>query len=279
MKLSCIALDLDRTTLNSEGRLSEANRQALERAIAAGIEVIVASGRSLKSLPREILEMPGIRYAVTSNGAGIWELRTGECLKQYKLTAQSVREILALTREKNVAYEAFIDGEAYAMKEYVEDPVRFGAVKRAIPYIQSTRQPVEDMQSFFEAHIDELDSLDVVVGSPQMKDALWREMSEKVKDIYITSSVEQLLEISYKDCGKHSGVGFLLSHLGLTWEQTAAFGDGENDADLLRCAGAGIAVANASPGALAAADYVTRSNDEDGVAYGIGRLLAKEWKA
>ena len=235
--------------------------------------MVVASGRALDSLPEEVCRIPGIHYAITSNGAAVYELHTRKCLKQYKLTADSVRAILKLTEHMEVAYETFIDGKPYALKDYVEDPVRFGAAVKAIPYIQNTREPVPDILSFIEDHIECLDCIDVVVKGEDRKMQLWAMLQEQVQDIYITSSVPQLLEISYKDCGKHTGAKFLLDHLGLEREGLAAFGDADNDADLLRFAGCGIAVANATPECRLAADYVTKSNDQDGVAYGIYSLL------
>ena len=273
MKITCIALDLDKTTLDSNGALSSANRQAIEYAIQKGVHVVVASGRALDSLPEEVCRIPGIHYAITSNGAAVYELHTRKCLKQYKLTADSVRAILKLTEHMEVAYETFIDGKPYALKDYVEDPVRFGAAVKAIPYIQKTREPVPDILSFIEDHIECLDCIDVVVKGEDRKMQLWAMLQEQVQDIYITSSVPQLLEISYKDCGKHTGAKFLLDHLGLEREGLAAFGDADNDVDLLRFAGCGIAVANATSGCRLAADYVTKSNDQDGVAYGIYSLL------
>ena len=273
MKITCIALDLDKTTLDSDGALSGANRQAIEYAVQKGVHVVVASGRALDSLPKEVCRIQGIHYAITSNGAAVYELHTRKCLKQYKLTADSVRAILKLTEHMEVAYETFIDGKPYALKDYVEDPVRFGAAVKAIPYIQNTREPVPDILSFIEDHIECLDCIDVVVKGEDRKMQLWAMLQEQVQDIYITSSVPQLLEISYKDCGKHTGAKFLLDHLGLEREGLAAFGDADNDADLLRFAGCGIAVANATSGCRLAADYVTKSNDQDGVAYGIYSLL------
>ncbi len=71
MKIKCIALDLDRTTLDSQGHLSEENRTVIESAVADGVHVVVASGRSLDSLPAEITDIKGIRYAITSNGAAL----------------------------------------------------------------------------------------------------------------------------------------------------------------------------------------------------------------
>lgn len=277
MTITCIALDLDQTTLNCEGRLSKKNKDAIEYAIQKRVHIVVASGRPLSSLPEEIRDISAVRYAITSNGAAVYDLHTGECLKQYKMTEQSIDQILQYTEsyaEKDmVAYEAFIDGKAYAQAAYVEDPVRFGASRKAIPYIQGTRNPVEDMRVFLNEQKGRIESVDVVVRDEVLKARLWRTFEEKVEDIYVTSSVPQLLEISDKNSGKHSGVHFLLEYLGLSPENLVAFGDGDNDAQLLAFAGVGVAMENGTKACKAAADMITLSNDEDGVAYGIWKLL------
>ena len=284
MKIKCIALDLDRTTLDSQGHLSEENRTAIGRAASAGIHVVVASGRSLDSLPAEITEIPGVRYAITSNGAAVYDLCERKCLRQFKMTPESVEDILRHTEqgrmkieyleETEISYEAFIDGRAFAESRYVAAPVRFGAMPQAIPYIQSTRRPIEDMRTFIREHKSELDCIDLVVKSEEMKNKLWKNLRENVSDVYITSSVKQLLEISHRDAGKESGAKFLLEYLGLTREELAAFGDGDNDSGLLKYAGIGFAVANASPECREAADEIVASNDEYGVAQGINKILA-----
>ena len=300
MKIKCIALDLDRTTLDSQGHLSEENRAAVESAAAAGVHVVVASGRSLDSLPAEITDITGVRYAITSNGAAVYDLRERKCLRQFKMTPESVEDILRHTEterikatygeaaemseievpeteiyETEISYEAFIDGRAFAESRYVADPVRFGAMPQAVPYIQSTRMPVEDMRTFIRAHRSELDCIDLVVKSEDMKRKLWKNLRENVRDVYITSSVRQLLEISHRDAGKESGAKFLLEYLGLAREELAAFGDGDNDSGLLQYAGIGFAVANASLECRDAADEIVASNDENGVAQGINKILRK----
>ena len=116
MRIRCIALDLDGTTLNSQGRLGGENRKALEQAVASGICIAVASGRSLDSLPAEVLAVPGIRYAITSNGAAVYDLEKGICLRQYKMSAASVQDILECTEKEDVTFEAFINGKPYAEK-------------------------------------------------------------------------------------------------------------------------------------------------------------------
>lgn len=273
MQIKCIALDLDQTTLNGEGHLAPETRAALEHAVSKGVHIVIASGRAFGSLPADVLAVPGVEYAITSNGAAVYHIPTGKCLHNYTLTPESVRRILQLTAREPVVYEAFVAGIAFADADYVRDPVRFGATEQAISYIQRTRRPEPDIADFILAHEAELDSIDVIVRDDETKRRLWDTLEQSVPDIYVTSSVQQLIEISHKDAGKHSGLRFLAERLQLEPAQIAAFGDGDNDADLLAYAGCGIAMANASPACLAAADHVTLDYHENGVAYGIYNIL------
>ena len=294
-----IALDLDRTTLNREGYLSRENRRALEEAIRAGIYVVPASGRAAGSFPAEIMELPGLEYLITSNGAAVYRMgkkswkpdsfssagsvsgsaemrETGSslsCLQRFLLQPAMVRKVVELTEQAGITYEALVEGKAYADPAYISAPIGFGAVREAVPYIRRTRIPVEDIRGFLRSHENQLDSLDIIVGDPEKKKRLMALLNKECADIYVTSSVEQLIEISDRRAGKHSAVKFLREQLGIAPEEVAAFGDGDNDAEMLREAGVGIAVENASSACLAAADAVTRSCDENGVAYGFREIL------
>lgn len=273
MDIKCIALDLDRTTLNAQGKLSKANEEAIRKAIAKGIQVCIASGRAFDTLPQDVVSIPGIEYAITSNGAAVYRIQDKQCLRSYVLTEQSVKKILELTKDFPVTYEGFIRGTAYAAKEYIEDPVKFGATEHAVAYVQSTRHLQDDIVSFLKQHDDELDSMDIVVKDEAQKQKVIEVLKAEVEDIYITSSISQLVEISYKDAGKRSGVKFITEYLGLNPKQVAAFGDADNDIDMLEYAGCGIAMENASNGLLAVADVVTLHHDRDGVAYALKNIL------
>ena len=273
MDIKCIALDLDRTTLNAQGKLSKANEEAIRKAVAKGIYVCIASGRAFDTLPQDVVSIPGIEYAITSNGAAVYRIQDKQCLRSYVLTEQSVKKILELTKDFPVTYEGFIRGTAYAAKEYIEDPVKFGATEHAVAYVQSTRHLQDDIVSFLKQHDDELDSMDIVVKDEAQKQKVIEVLKAEVEDIYITSSISQLVEISYKDAGKRSGVKFITEYLGLNPKQVAAFGDADNDIDMLEYAGCGIAMENASNGLLAVADVVTLHHDRDGVAYALKNIL------
>ena len=115
--------------------------------------------------------------------------------------------------------------------------------------------------------------MDVVLDDDILKRKIIDELYESDKDIYITSSVKQLIEISYKDAGKRSGVQYLAGLLGIDRKDIAAFGDADNDIDMIEFAGLGVAMGNATEHLKSIADYVTKSNDEDGVAYAIENIL------
>lgn len=278
MTIKCMAFDMDRTTLNAEGKLSQKNKEALEYAIKKGVHVVIASGRAFSALPKDVLAVKGIAYAITSNGAEVYSIADGKCLKRYCISPESVVKIMELTKNMPVTYEAFIAGEAYAGEEYVSDPVRFGALGQVVEYVKCTRKPVKNIVTFILEHKNELSSIDVIVKDEVLKKEIWQLLKEETEDIYMTSSIPQLIEISDRACGKHSGLEFISEYLGIGKEEMAAFGDADNDTDMLLYAGCGVAVANASEACLKAADMVVTSYDKDGVAEGIYRLLKKEEK-
>lgn len=269
----CIALDLDGTTLDHQGNLSKENRKAIEYAISLGVHIIIASGRSFQSLPKSVTEIPGIEYAVTSNGASVCQVLTGEKLQNYMIEKKVIHKILELTQDEEIVYEAFIDGHAYADIAYVNDPVRYGASPEAVEYVKGTRQFVEDMPAFMKAHAGELESMDIVVRNLELKKRICNKLECISDKIYLTSSVDQLVEIADKNAGKASGLRYLKEHLQIPREHMAAFGNADNDIDMIEYAGYGYAVENASDNCKRAADYIVRSNDQDGAAQGIYEFL------
>ncbi len=273
MDIRCIALDLDKTTLDKEGKLSEGNKKALLEAIDKGIEVIVASGRGLTTLPQEIAEFPGINYVVTCNGAGMYHLPTGKCMMEYNIDGDSVDRIMAATADEHTAYEAFIHGKAYTGQEYWDDPEAYGVDSQIAAYVRATRTPVGNIKEFIKEHRCEISSLVLIASSLEMNERMTEKVRTASDSVYITTSFVQFVEVSDKRCGKANGVKFFLDELGIKPENLAAFGDAHNDIDMIVMAGAGIAVDNASEDCKASADYITRSHDDDGVAFALRNIL------
>lgn len=283
--IKLIAMDLDGTALVDDSHMSEAVQKAIADAARAGVQCVIASGRPRSSIPNELLSLPGIRYAITSNGAEIYKTSapSGVFVMQriHAVTMKPSMEeaILQVTepyyRTGRLMYETFINGEAYAAKQYIEDPVAYGINPLYRHYVQSTRFTVEDMPSFIRSHQKDILGLDMVVGDRVLHDQM-HEILEPIsakEHFYLTWSVRNRLECGNGDAGKDHALCWMMQYLGCNVDQTASFGDAGNDIPMIKAAGYGIAVANASPDCLAAADYRTASNLEDGVAKGIYEIL------
>ena len=268
-----IALDLDGTALRTDSTLSETVKQAIGTAIDAGIEIVIASGRPFGGLPEPVTSIEGISYAVVSNGAAVYDIRTNDRIWKKPLPAEAVQTVLEMAEHTGYTLELFIEGKAYADRAYVNDPVQYGRSIQFISYVQTTRTPVEDVRCFAKAHENDFDSIALICPDPAEKQKLMEQLRKTIPDVYVTTSGGDLIELMHKDTGKAAGLAQLADICGITPEETAAFGNGDNDADMLRYAAVGIAVENASSLCREAADCVVKSNDEDGTAQGIQMLL------
>ncbi len=263
--ISLVALDLDDTTLHSDSTLSAAAREALLSLSATGAEIVIASGRAFSALPESLLSLGVARYAITSNGAAINRTADGSRVSAYTLSEQAARAILSAVPD-DMILEAFWEGTPYSDHRYVEDPERFGCKAAYVPYIRTTRRPLGDVRAFIRAHISALDSINIVCPSPEVRAQLEARIAAVTDDVYITNSARHLLELVDLRAGKGAALRDLCGMLGVGRAHVAAFGNADNDVDMLDFAGFGVAVANAAPNCLATADLITASNNDDGVA-------------
>ena len=268
--IKCIAFDLDHTVINSDETMSDATRTVIEQAIAEGIEIVPVSGRAFATFPESIGQIKGISYAVTSYVAAIFFKKRGVRIDGVAIEYADLHCILDAFshyfHNGQITYEAFVDGVAYGGREYVEHPEAFGVPERNVAYVQSTRKPVDDIIAFLSEHEEELDSLDIVAADTALYQKIEEQIPLVTKSVYTTSAVSYRLEISHKNSGKATGLAYVLKLLDITPEETVAFGDGDNDAEMLEFAGLGVAMENATENCKAAADIVCDCCKNDGVA-------------
>ena len=266
--IKLIALDLDDTTLRSDGTLAQETKEAIERAIKEGIEIVVASGRAFAALPKEVITIPGINYAVTSNGAAVYKLPDGERVKDYDVPKEAVMKILEISKPygERIALEAFVEGQPYTSQAHVDDPVRYGSSLAYVGYVQKTRIPVEDIYKFTEENSHRIDSMVVVSPEPEIREAIRGKIAAETQGARMTSSVKHLTEIIGSDAGKDSGLRFVCEELGITYKETVAVGNADNDIDMIKFARIGAAVSNSSANCLEAADIVIGSSNDNGTA-------------
>lgn len=253
--IKLVALDMDGTTLNSEGLISTANKDMIDYAMQKGIHI-----------------------AIASNGATIYRTTDNSCILRHLLSASSVKTILSLvnhhkTDDLYISYEAFIDGVPYTDINYYDNPELFGATKWAVNYIHNTRTPVNDIIAFIFDNIDKLDCIDIIASNHDWTSQFINTLRDNINDIYVTSSVKNLIEISNINAGKGKALAYLADLLDIDLEDTCGIGDQDNDLDLLTTSGYGVAMGNATEAVKQAADFITTSNNEDGVAVALKKII------
>lgn len=272
MDIRLIALDLDGTALNSHGELDTRTIKAFDRAAAAGIAIAAATGRAFCALPKALFGISSLEYAITFNGTGIYRLSDGACLYSHLMAEDSLSLLLALLNTYPCPIEVFTGGRAYGNRHYVEHPESYHIPERSSNYIRATRTPVDDMASFLAENRSRIEGIDFVVTDMTLKKEI-RSAAEQIPNLYVTSSVPHYLEFAAGGASKQTALAHFLSFLDFSPSQVMAFGDGENDLEMITFAGTGIAMGNAVPQLKEAADYVTDTNDACGVAKAIEHFL------
>lgn len=271
-KIKLIALDLDGTLLNSEKRLSQRNENALRECIRRGIEIVPCTGRIWKGIPEFLREFPGIRYAITVNGAAIVDIQKKEEIDQRKFCAAQAIEILEMAKGFNTMYDAYIEGQGYGEKRFMDHMDSYGIPPVVQKMVRDTRVIVPDVIEKVKREQRDVEKINYFFGDLEER-ARAREELLKRSDVIVSSSFQFNLEINAVGATKGEGILRLASHLGIEPEATMGFGDGENDLSMMQKAGLGVAMANGEDIVKQAADYVTDSNDLDGVAKAIEKFV------
>lgn len=275
-KIGIIALDLDGTLLDSNKKLSEKNYAALQKAAEAGIEIVPTTGRFYGALPESIKNLPFLHYAITINGAQAVDVRSGEVIYSAELPWQQTVELMELFDTLPVIYDCYQENEAYmpaAQKALINE---IAPDKHYIKMLHELRQPVEDLKSYLSEKKKGVQKVQFFTKDIALRDKLLNELPQKYDDLSVTCSLVNNLEINQIHANKGEALAALARHLNLPETATMSFGDGLNDISMLKSAGIGVAMANAQEACKDAADYVTLSNDEDGVAAAIEKFCFGE---
>lgn len=267
-----IAVDLDRTALNNESRLTERTIKAFQDASAKGAAIVIDTGRTFDALPEQVHGLGCIRYFICSNGATVYDAETEELLMEKCLDPSAVETMTGLVREKNYMFESFTAGRAYIGRDYYDMVCSGGLDYRGRKYVAETRTPVDDIFSFTLDHKDRIENLNVFFDSPEKKEE-FRPLLEAIPDARLTSSLPSNYELGGRDVSKGAALRYLMELLGVDRSEVLAAGDSPNDIAMLEAAGVSVAVGNAELEVKEAASYIAPSNDEDGVAEAVERFV------
>ena len=269
-----IALDLDGTTLTRSG-LTRRTKETLEEAIRRGIQLVIATGRVYASLPEPVKKLQGLRYIITSNGAHISDAATGEILYSDCMDPKAVDEVLTILPREPYPVEVFTGGKAYIARNVYEDLAENGSDFMSVKYVMRTRTPVDDIYELMREHKNAIENINVHFPEQTARIRMWERFANLPR-MTVTSSTHHNIEIGGVTTSKARALAEICGKLGLELSHVMAFGDSPNDLAMLEECGFGVAMGNATEDIKTAADFVTITNEEEGVAYTVRTLLFHE---
>lgn len=254
-----LALDLDGTLTNSQKQITPPTREALIRIQEAGIKVVLASGRpttGVLPLARELQLQRFGSYILSFNGGKITDCRSGQTVYNRLLPKDVAKPLFELIKD------APVDIVGYSSRGILS-----GLQTNEYTKLESTINglPVIHVDNF-PASVEQENNKFLITGNPDDIAMVKKRLIPYFHGLLnIYCSDPFFLEIMPQNIDKAHSLCKLLSSIGLTTEQMVCCGDGCNDITMLETAGLGVAMANAQTAVKEAADYITLSNDEDGV--------------
>jgi Cof subfamily protein (haloacid dehalogenase superfamily) len=262
VRVAAVACDLDRTLIAQDYVLRPRTRAALEATRARGIYVIVVTGRMFQAV-RPYLTGP--EPVVCYQGAAVADPSTGAFLRHVPIPLELAREAIDAIQEAGFGLNCYVDDELYVARVTPE----------AAQYARFQHIELHEVGPLL-AWLEEPPTKLVVVGDPERLDGLGADLRARFHGrLFIAKSLPFFLEFAHPAVSKGSGLQFVADRLGFSPHETIAFGDGENDLELVDWAGYAVAVDNAHELVKARANFVCPSVDEEGVAQVIEAFLAR----
>lgn len=269
MDIECLVCDMDGTLLNSNRDISEANVKAMRELKAKGVELILATGRT-DLYVKDVAHRLGITAPVISANGGMVRVINSEDILFHRYLPQDFDRRLAET-----CFDRDYDCIVYSAERVYHRPNS----KR----VQFFHQYNERVQSSFRVPLTEIMKPEDLPFGKVLKFFLWNLTSKQVDELHtvfnqsgklnMVTSEKNGLDVVAHGISKGEALRFLAEKMGFNLEKTAVFGDNYNDISMLKLAGVPIAVANAEPEVQKIAKFITKSNDEDGIAYAIQNYI------
>ena len=278
--IKIVALDLDGTLLDSQKRLSERNRAALERAAAKGVLVVPTTGRFFGMMPPAIRDLPFVRYAITINGAQVYDRETDTALVRDEIPLEMALAVMETLDGYDVIYDCYRQNWGWMTAALQDKAADYATNEHYLKMVREFRRPVPELKAHLRATASDGDVQKVMLfarnGDRAAAEACLRALSDEIAAkfpaIKVTASTWNNIELNIRTAHKGNALGRFADHLGFSLENCMAFGDGMNDFTMVEAAGVGVAMENAVDEVKRVAGIVTATNDEDGVAAVLEKL-------
>ena len=269
MDYKLIVLDIDGTLTNSKKEITPRTKEALIKIQERGVYVAIASGRPTPGTKKVAQELELSRfgnYVLSFNGGRVINCNTGEVLEK-NIPAKMAGVLCEEARQHGVGIMTYDSECALAgtdvIDEYMELEARINSIEL---------KPVGHFKDYVDFPVNKC----LMTGEPERMAELEKELKEKYAgSLNIFRSEPFFLELMPKGIDKAAVLKNFLPFLGITRDEVICCGDGYNDKTMIEFAGLGVAMANARDEVKEVADYITSSNDEDGVAEVVEKYILK----
>ncbi len=261
-----IALDMDGTLLNSEKKVSDKTKEALKYATDKGVKVVIATGRPIDGVERYLEELDLVSendYVLSFNGALVRNAKTKEAITRDVIKGSDYKYLYEISKDLGVNIHAFSLYGCHTPKMS-----KYSEVEAELNEINIGIKPVEEVDS--EEDIVKV----MMVDEPEILDKAVRNLPKEVYNKYtVVRSTPYFLEFLSKSCNKGEGLRKLAEYLNIKQDEIIACGDAENDHHMIEYAGLGVAMGNGTEETKKIANFITKTNNEDGIAHVIYEFI------
>lgn len=269
MSIKLVAVDIDGTLLTNDRKVTPEVFEAVQEAKKQGVKVIIATGRPIPGV-QPLLNELNLKeegdYVITFNGGLVQDTSTGENIITETMTYEDYLDIEFLSRKLDVHMHAITKQGIYTANRNIGKYTVHESSLVNMPIFYRTPEEMGDKEIIKMMYIDE----------PEVLDAAIEKIPQEFFDKYtIVKSTPFYLEFMNKKASKGNATKHLAEKMGLTAEQTMAIGDAENDRAMLEAVGNPVVMENGTPELKEIAKYITKSNEESGVAHALREWVLK----
>lgn len=266
--IKLVAIDLDGTLLKDDKTISDRNKEVLQQAKAEGVKIVLCTGRPLVAI-ESYLDRLELRdagdYSITFNGSAVQKNDTGEELVSHSFGLQDVQRVASVMAQLNLPLDVISVDTCIHLTTAPEHPSIYQSIN---PVLKYETKKVSDLTD------DIIFNKMVVAIEPAYLDEQLKQLPQELHESFnIMKSRDCLLEIIHPEGSKANGIALLGEQLGITADEVMALGDEENDVSMIEYAGMGVVMENGNPSLKEIAQYVTKSNEEDGVAHAVEKFV------